>query len=169
MVSTERTARVKANLLELALLLLLGSCTGDTLWHRYVHIAPDGWKRSDTLTFNLPAAPTEGTYFMDIELRTTPAFPYQQLYVARLVVSGDSTDSLGVPTEVLISDTICIHTSTNGRRLSGEGVTMHSFSQQASPLHFLQGQQAQVRLHHIMSRGTMPEITDIGIRIQKEN
>ncbi len=139
-------------------LLLANSCTGDTLWHGYVHVGSHGWHDNDTLAFDLPAAPSEGTYSMDIELRTTPAFAYRQLGVVRqmLLSNPDTT----------FRDTVFIQTSTNGQRLTGYGVTVQSFSQVAPELCLSQGQQARILLHHIMSRGTMPDVIDVGIRVR---
>ncbi len=139
-------------------LLLASSCTDGTLWHGYVNVGSHGWHDNDTLIFDLPAAPAEGMYSMDIELRTTPAFAYQQLCVVRQT-------QLSNP-DTTFRDTIFIQTSTDGQRLTGNGITMQSFSQPAPELRLSQGQQARILLHHIMSRGTMPDIMDVGIRVK---
>lgn len=144
--------------LPLLLLLLASSCTGDTLWHKYVHVGSNGWHDNDTISFCLPATLSEGTYSMDIELRTTPAFPYQRLCVVRKMLLSHPADTC--------RDTVFIQTSTNGQRLTGDGVTVQSFAQPAPDIRLLNGQQARVQLYHIMSRGTMPDIMDVGIRIK---
>ncbi len=145
-------------MLPLLPLLLINSCTGDILWHRYAHVSPYGWHDNDTISFELPTTDTEGVYSMDIELRTTPAFAYQQLYVVRQI-------QLSHPTDIL-RDTICIQTSTDGQSLTGDGVIMQSFSQQAPEFYLNQGQQVRVQLFHIMSRGIMPDIVDLGIKVK---
>ncbi len=139
-------------------LLLASSCTDGTLWHGYVNVGAHGWHDNDTLSFDLPAAPAEGTYSMDIELRTTPAFAYRQLCVVRQTLLSNPAATF--------RDTIFIQTSTNGRRLTGDGITVLSFSQAAPELHLSQGQQARILLHHIMSRGTMPDIMDVGVKVK---
>ncbi len=144
--------------LPLLLLLLASSCTGDTMWHQYVHVDSNGWHGNDTLSFCLPATLAEGTYSMNIELRTTPAFPYQRLCVVRRVLLSHPADTC--------RDTVSIQTSTNGQCLTGDGVTVQSFAQPAPDIRLLQGQQAHVQLYHIMSRGTMPDIMDVGIRVK---
>lgn len=141
------------------LILLASSCTGDTLWHGYVHTPAEGWHANDTLSFSLPAARSEGLYPMDIELRTTPSFAYSSLSLVRLALLSHPADTL--------CDTICITTSADGHSLSGDGLTQQSFGLSAPPLHLQQGQEAHIRLYHIMLRGTMPDITDIGIRLHK--
>lgn len=145
-------------ILSLTPLLLTSSCTGDTLWHQHVRIGPDGWYSNDTVCIELPTVPDNGTYAMDMELRTTPAFPYQQLCVVRQIILHNPDD--------VLCDTVCIRTSANGQRLTGDGITVQSFVQPAPDIRLQQGQQARVRLYHIMSRGTMPDIMDIGIMVK---
>lgn len=149
--------RTRPHLLPLMSLLLTSSCTGDTMWHQHVQVDPYGWHSNDTVCIDLPPAPISGTYAMDIELRTTTSFPYRSLCVVRqLLLSHPDT---------VLCDTLSIPTSTDGRNLTGNGITVQNFVQPAPDIHLLQGQQASVRLRHIMARGTMPDILDIGIRV----
>lgn len=138
--------------------LLASSCTGDTLWHRYAHVNANGWHDNDTISFDLPAAPAEGTYSMDIELRTTPAFPYRRLCVVRQILLSHPDGTY--------RDTIFLQTSDDGQNLGGSGVTVQSFAQPAPDFHLSQGQQARVQLFHIMARGTLSDIMDLGIKVK---
>lgn len=150
-----------SKILLLQILLLTNSCTGDTIWHKYVNVDIGGWRDNDTISFNLPAASEEGTYPMDIELRTTPSYPYRNLCIVRQILLFHPTD--------MCRDTIFIQTSKDGQRLGGKGVTIHSFAQPAPDVHLKQGQEACVQLFHIMSRGTMPDIVDVGIKVKRRN
>ncbi len=141
----------------LVLLLLASSCTRGTLWHQYAHVGPEGWQASDTLFFDLPPAPHDGTYAIQVELRTTPAYAFQQLCVERQTILTNP--------DTCFLDTIAICTSADGTRLTGQGLTMQSFSQAAPPLHLQKDQQARIVLRHIMRRTPMPHVLDVGVKV----
>ena len=119
--------------------LLATACTHETFFHSYRHIAPNGWRYTDTLEFLLPPAPQTEAYALSVGLRIDACFPYQSL-------------------------TLVVETT-----LGGSGVNLLQFETPAGHLQLREGQQARVRIYHIMSRETMPHIHDVGLRCSRSD
>lgn len=147
-----------SKILLLQVLLLTNSCTGNILWHSYANVDADGWHDYDTVSFDLPETFAEGKYSMDIELRTTPAYPYSNLCIVRQMKFSNPAGTH--------RDTILIHTSDDGQSLAGQGTTLQSFAQPAPDFHLSKGQRVSILLYHAMTCGTVPDVTDIGIKVK---
>lgn len=140
---------------------LITSCIGHTVQHQYKHVAPEGWSRNDTLSFALPPARHEGRYSICTEMRISTTFPYARVCMVRELLL---TKPLAVR-----KDTICISVDAGGVRSEGKGVTLRSFSHTDSTLVLKAGQEGSLRLYHLMSRETLPEIKDVGVKVAKVN
>lgn len=140
------------------LAILLSSCIGNTVQHRYRHISKDGWSRNDTIAFELPPANMEGRYAVDTEIRTAHQFPYQRVYLIREL-------SLQSPIKIH-KDTVCIEMGSSEAYSKGKGVTMKAYSHSDTTLVLKEGQEGNIKLYHIMSREVLPHITDVGIRVR---
>ena len=139
--------------------LSLTACTGGTVFHRYKPLPAEGWDRRDTVRFDLPKAETDidGTLF--IGLRTAANISYQDVVLAVEqhfeTPSSYRCDTVRYP----LAD-------AEGFALS-PGVNHHQYETQHLPIHLQKGQNGSVRIHHLMRHETLPDITEVGIRIDK--
>ena len=143
----------------LAAMLCLAACDDGVLYHRYQSVSQQGWERADTLCFDLPEAPDDGRYTLEIGLRCSNLFPYQGLWVV--------AETRLQPTGSLHRDTLYLAVTDEDGRPQGHGINLMQREQSFATLHLSQGQQATIRLRHIMRREVVPHITDVGIRVCK--
>lgn len=160
-VSPQRKKARKRISLVAVVALLATACTHETFFHSYRHIAPNGWRYTDTLEFLLPPAPQTEVYSLSVGLRIDACFPYQSL----TLVVETKADSLSL----LRKDTLFWPLTQDDGTLGGSGVNLLQFETPAGHLQLREGQQARVRIYHIMSRETMPHIHDVGLRCSRSD
>ena len=139
--------------------LSLSACTGGTVFHRYKPLPPEGWDRRDTMQFDLPKAERDidGTLF--VGLRTTANLRYRDVVLA---VEQRLTSPL-----FYRCDTVrYLLTDDEGFALS-PGVNHHQYESQHVPFHLQKGQSGSVRIRHLMRHEVIPDITELGIRIDE--
>ena len=150
--------KIKTGLLTAALVaLLFASCTDGVLVHRYLPVGEDGWARTDTLSFPLPAISHEADYTIQLGMRYGNLFPYEGIWV---VVET----RLHHPTS-LRRDTISLVVTDEDGHTLGQGVTLNQREVALTTLHLKKDQEGTLRLYHIMRREVIPHITDMGICI----
>ncbi len=142
----------------LVLCLLLCACEGQTLYHSYRHTSPQGWYRNDTLLFALPSCPSETPCSLNIGLRIRPRFPYTSLTLVAEEVWNDTLQH---------RDTLSFPLTDDSGDLQGDGICLLQYEQPVRILTLRPGKQGQLRLRHIMSRETLPHISDAGIRLSQ--
>ena len=147
--------------LMMMLVLLMPSCAGNVLQHQHKDIQPSGWDRGDTLTFSIPPVSVDANYSITIEMRTPPTFPLQEVWMVRKVLT---TNPLS-----LHLDTICLPTTTDGRSLSGDGVTMRNHSLDTPSIFLNQHQEGTIQLYHIMSQQVLPQVSSVGVKVEIAN
>lgn len=147
----------------LLLLVVLTACQQRTSYHHYQPTDPDGWQRTHALRFCLPPAPAAGRYALTVGLRYTPAFPYQGLWI-------EATTSLSNPAEPVRVDTLYfpISSTTDPTRPLGQGITLIQHEEPLFTLSLRRQQQATVTLRHIMTRELLPNLRDVGLRMERE-
>lgn len=138
--------------------MLCNSCIDSTIQHQYKHTNNGTWFRNDTLTYELPAAKTEGLYSIDTELRMPVPCQYKRIWIIREI-------SLLAPLAYR-KDTICIDTEESGIFSERKGMTVRCYSHKDTTLFLKEGQKGSLKLYHAMSREELTQITDIGIRIR---
>lgn len=139
-------------------LVAAASCHwGDTCYHRYAPVG-DGWGRTDTLCFDLPALEAGEGYRLYVDVRYTEAYPYYDLW---LLVHHNMADSLNIQT-----DTLRCRLHEEGGTPSGRGITGLYEVEIPSVQTVSDGSKAAaVKLTHCMAGGSVDGITDVGIRI----
>jgi gliding motility-associated lipoprotein GldH len=144
----------------LALGLLLAACNNrGTLLHSYKPLPAEGWERRDTVRFLLPEAEADidGTLF--IGLRTTAGIGIRNIVLA-------IEQCLDAP-HAYRCDTVSYPlTDAEGYALT-KGVNHYQYETQQLPLHMQKGQSGSVRIHHLMTNEVIPNITEVGIRLDK--
>ena len=55
------------------------ACVGGKVFDEYEQIPVEGWDKTDTLTFSVPAVAADGVYNLALGLRTTGDYPFMSL------------------------------------------------------------------------------------------
>lgn len=140
--------------------LLTASCAGDTLVHRYATLPADGWARRDTVCFELPVYAEDISGTLTVGLRTKAG-----LAIRDIVLAVEQCDSDAF---VIRCDTVCYPlTNSEGDALTS-GVNFHQYETQFVPFRMEKDREGCVRIYHLMTRETIPGITEVGIRIRND-
>lgn len=144
------------------LLLLIGvsisSCDPIKEIHQFHSIPAQGWSKTDTLEFTLPTLENSKLY-LDIQIRSTQAYPYRDLY---LLCEENLSDSLQIQ-----KDTLHINLADSTGRWEGSGLGYYyqsSYFYKTIP-HTPQSEQACIKISSLMRDSLLPGISDIGIHI----
>lgn len=140
--------------------LLTASCAGDTLVHRYAALPADGWARRDTVCFDLPGNVEDICGTLTVGLRTKT-----DVAIRDIVLAVEQCDSDAF---VVRRDTVCYPlTNSEGDALTS-GVNFHQYETQFVPFRMEKDRKGCVRIYHLMTRETIPGITEVGIRIRNK-
>ncbi len=139
---------------------LLGACLHPTrVYHRSETVHIDGWSAGDTLSFALDSL-SQDRYMMNVEVRYTVDYPYQDLW---LVVQHNLVDS-----SHWMIDTL--HCQLIDERGIVQGVGFSGIYQLQVPCKKIEvqegGSSPMVRLNHCMN-GLLKGISDIGISLER--
>ena len=63
----------------ICLLFSLAACDNQTIYHTYQNLSIEGWKKTDTLKYQLPAQLAGKQYDLEVGLRHTENYPYQDI------------------------------------------------------------------------------------------
>ncbi len=142
--------------------LLLSACVQEdgTLLHHYA--APHGkvWQTTDTLTYSIPLVQETADYTFSLGLRLSIDFPYSG-------VSLVAETHLKEP-DALWCDTIHYVTMATDGLPAGTGITLQQSEQPFATHHLLQGQTGEVRIFHIVDVESLPNIVDVGLKVQRQ-
>ena len=135
----------------------LTGCRDDgTRYHRYCAVPSDGWKGTDTLSFQLPPRFTYHKYALEIGIRHGAVYPYQDLWLA----------VIHPLTPALQPDTVHIQLADEQGNWLGKG-TSNSLFQRAVPAGEIICFPADslLQIVHLMKDSVLPGISDVGIRL----
>lgn len=144
-------------------LFLLEGCHTDTRYHVYRAVSgTDGWSKSDSMEFVLPADVPAGTYGMEIGIRHTGEYPYRDIWLSVTKVEGDSLPSH--------TDTLHIYLADEEGHWKQHGGAIGGLFQQTSvcgkPVTLLADSITRCfRVTHLMRQNPLPGISDVGIRL----
>lgn len=140
---------------------LLGGCDNHTLYHSYHSPSPEGWRKGDTLFFQLPVTDSiPAIVQVYAEVRNKSNYPYQSLYLFLQQNIPDST--------VWKTDTLQIEIADKDGKWKGTG--WGSLFQSSVPvgyLHIKQPGNYTLKVTHGMKDDILKGINDIGIRIER--
>lgn len=141
---------------------LLGACKENIVYHSYQSLPEEGWKKSDTLSFNISIAdnpPTMLRLFMEVRNRTD--YPYRDLH---LFINHNLPDSATWQT-----DTLIIKLADSTGKWNGKGwgsiYQFATFFKSVRPLH---SGNYQIKIINGMKDEKLPGLNDLGIRIEKQ-
>lgn len=154
--------RIRANKAACVALIALAltACRRATVIHAYRDTPAGGWEQSDALVFPIDTLRESGTYDLSVGVRTTNGYPYARLW---LVV-----DTRLANPDTAFADTLqCSFVDERGVR-NGDGVDTYQYVFPLRRLTLSAGQSGDFRIHHIMRREILPGISDIGVRLARE-
>ena len=151
--------KLMKTLMMAAVLIMLASCLDDNrVYDHYEHISIEGWEHNDTLHFAIPPQ-REGTYNLCIGLRTTPAYPYQDI----CMVMESTINRTKTRKEKLK----CHLMSPDGRIKGKNGVSSNEHLFFISIQHLHDNDSLHITLHHQMQDDMLQGITEVGIQLKK--
>ena len=143
-------------------LLALVACTGSTAYHSYRHVPGDsGWNRGDSLAFCFPPELSQGTYTLEIGIRSTDLYPYRDIWLAAVRATGDS---LSVTPDTLHFSLADNEGDRTGNRSAG-GYYRNTF---VCDRPLVVGKDSSGRclyIIHVMRDNPLPGIADVGVRL----
>ncbi len=150
--------RVKFLLLSI-LVLHLVSCQKKTLVHEYKHVNADGWRRSDTIAFQIPLVEESGIYEVSVGLRLRDKFSNEEVYVTTELHLDEPT--------VNMKNTTCITATDQDGELLGYGITYHQYEQPCMKIRLQKGQHGKIMVYHNTNKEVLSHLTDIGVCIDR--
>lgn len=142
------------------------SCNDPRTYDQYRGVSLQGWLRNDTLTFDIPRQ-WEGNYQLDLCLRAARTYPYRNIsmIIERKVIFYRQRKKR----EKTYNDTVnCEIINDKGILVGQKGITSTEIHQAITSFHLNRNDSMQVKIHHIMSRESLPGISDIGVRLLKK-
>ena len=150
--------------------VVLGACSDDgRLFDTYRSLHADGWRRSDTVLFNIPAdilfAATDG----ELHLRVADDYPFSNITMVVTTTAGDS---------LCHRDTVECRLADADGRLSGTGYGFKDYTadmplpaapQRASLMRrtTCNTDTLGVAVCHIMRRETLPGLAAVGLTLRR--
>ena len=141
--------------------LLCCSCEG-VLFHDFCSIGTDGWNRNDTLIYIYEKDfVKDSALLLYVDTRTTAAYPYKDI-----LLSVEALDTVGA---VFYKDTLtCAVYDDNGRRVGRTAGIIYQQSIDSINL-FLPHRKSIFRVIHLMPDSLLYGISDVGIRLCRDN
>lgn len=145
------------------------ACVGGKVFDEYEQIPVEGWDKTDTLTFSVPAVAADGVYNLAIGLRTTGDYPFMSLtllFDANIIAKKTENSSI-VKTPQRLSRTLsCPLVSSRGRS-QGQGVSLYQYNFHVATISLREGDSLQVNIRHNMKREMLPGLSDLGLSITR--
>ena len=141
---------------------LTTACNDHTVYHSYQSLPGEGWKKSDTLSFQIPVADSIPTTFrIFAEVRNRSEYPYRNLH---LCISQNLIDSLTWKT-----DTLAISLADSTGRWLGHGWgSLYQSEVFIKSVRSLRSGKRTIKVYSAMKDGKLTGLNDIGIRIEKQ-
>lgn len=139
---------------------LMAACTNNNVYFQYHDVNPEGWKSNDVYTFNFEIEDTTSEYDVYINVRNTPEYPFQNIWLFISEMNPDST---------VVNDTIEFYLAdARGKWLgTGAGQTKEMPVLYHQNLRFEQAGTYQYKITHGMRVDELTGINDIGVRVEK--
>ncbi|NDV45919.1 gliding motility lipoprotein GldH [Paludibacter sp. 221] len=139
---------------------LFSSCKNNNVYLSYHAVNPNGWNKDSIYTFEFDIVDTIASYNIYINVRNTPDYPYQNLW---LFLSETQPD------DAMSNDTIEFYLADHrGKWLgTGAGSTKEMPVIYKESIYFQKSGKYTFDITHGMRTEDLKGITDIGIRVEK--
>lgn len=152
----------------LAVALTVMACNGNTVYHQYEHTPVEGWERTDTLYYTIENIKATADYQEEIGLRINGSYPFTSLFLVVEQHIRSQNQSLTSLNGTQRKDTISCRFVDQEGNIKGRGVNYYQYNFMLTTLHLNVGDTLDIRIHHNMRRETLPGISDIGIRLERQ-
>ena len=143
------------------LAMLLAACDHRTVYDRYQSTALAGWEKNDTLSFAIPPLKDAATYRALLGVRTTDAYPFTAI---TLIVEQEI-----MPAQRLATDTVAWMLTVEDCNILGEGISYRQYQFDICKLQLQEGDSLHIVVRHDMKREILPGVSDIGVKITKND
>lgn len=156
---------LKALLFAFLSLLLLppAACDRHPAAFKYQNAPVEGWETGDTLHYRIDSLRHGGNYQLTLGLRVSAAIPYpfQSIWLA-------VRQQWHKPDTLLVDTIECKLTNSKGD-VTGNGVSLYTYTQELRDMRLEEGASAEISVMHIMRREIIHGIADVGIRLDMKN
>ena len=143
------------------LLLLAAWHQQRPLCYEYHHTLVEGWDQGRVQTFQTDTVGASGNYTFEVCLRTTFRYPFQTLW---LLVEQHWQDEVRT-----MRDTVVCEIIDSKGNPTGKGVSFFQSEHFVTNRLLRKGQTGTITVRHIMRRDMLPGISEVGIRIRKND
>ena len=147
------------------------ACVGGKVFDEYEQIPVEGWDKTDTLTFSVPAVAADGVYNLALGLRTTGDYPFMSLtllFEANIIAKKTENSSVVKAPQRLSRTLSCPLVSSRGRS-QGQGVSLYQYNFHVATISLREGDSLQVNIRHNMKREMLPGLSDLGLSITRNS
>ena len=136
--------------------MVITSCNGNIVYHRYMTTNQEGWNCKDTLIFRLDSLKA-GNYNTYIGIRHTESYPYRDLWLSVSTMNGGK------------NDTLHIYLANDRGNWNSNGSTggFYQYETNGPLLHYINKTDSVIKITHVMRDNPLKYITDIGLKISK--
>ena len=145
------------------------ACVGGKVFDEYEQIPVEGWDKTDTLTFSVPAVAADGVYNLALGLRTTGDYPFMSLtllFEANIIAKKSEKSSVVKAPQRLSRTLSCPLVNSRGRS-QGQGVSLYQYNFHVATISLREGDSLQVNIRHNMKREMLPGLSDLGLSITR--
>ena len=143
------------------LCVLVTACNKKTVYYHYEHTSLAGWDKNDTLTFALGPVSAPGSFVEEIGLRVSGEYPFTRL---NLIVEQKNQSKQLLRVDTLVCDLV-----NEKGNMEGQGVSQYQYLFRLSAMDLEEGEQLFVAVRHDMKRDILPGISDIGLRLVRND
>jgi len=141
--------------------MLVAACNQKTVYYHYEQTSLMGWDKNDTLTFTIGPVTASGHYLEEIGLRISGEYPFTGL---NLIVEQRNSSK-----QILRVDTLACNLVNERGNVEGQGVSQFQYLFPLSTLDLGEGERLFITVRHDMKRDILPGISDIGLRLIRNN
>ena len=138
------------------------ACYDRTSFFNYHAINLDGWDRTDFQEYQVNAISEEGYYMEEIGVRTTKAYPYQQLH---LIVKQEIISTTGTHPNRFRRDTLHIDIYDSWGKPKGKGIDLFQNVVPFKTLPLKAGDSISLQIAHDMKALSIKGISDVGLKV----
>ena len=144
------------------IIFILTACTRMPVYHQYRSTPIGGWKRADTLCFDVDTIRKTQTCQLSVGLRTSTAEEYPFLDIYLVVEQEWKKDSA----TVLLQDTIKYEVTNNEGDAQGDGIMLRQLSTTIpKTFTYQKGATGKIKIRHAMNPERVTGIADVGVEI----
>ena len=146
-------------LIFVSIVLTLTACDRSRVYDHFDHTPLQGWEKNDTLMYDVPSLQEAGTHTITLSLRTNDLYPFTciSLIVEQHIFPGRRSHT----------DTVKCDLSKDNRLKTG-GVSATQMEYPLRRIVLSKGDSMHISVRHNMKREILPGISDIGIRLTRQ-